>query len=82
MWRNWRYSVRRRRTSSNRSDLDFLVVFDDFVGRERFDAFFGLWEELENLFGRPVDLVEPEGLRNPYFIQTVNQTRRSLYAAP
>jgi uncharacterized protein len=63
------------------SDLDFLVVFDESVSKDRFDAFFGLHEELENLFARPVDLIEPEGLRNPYFIQTINQTRRRLYAA-
>jgi len=33
-------------------------------------------EELKELFGRPIDLVEPGGLRNPYFIESVNQTRR------
>jgi len=65
-----------------RSDLDFLVEFDESVEANRFDAFFGLRADLERLFGRPVDLVEPEGLRNPYFIQTVNRTRRRLYVAP
>jgi hypothetical protein len=28
-----------------------------------------------------VDLVEMEGLQNPYFIEAVNRTRRTLYAA-
>ena len=37
--------------------------------------------ELRQLFGRPVDLVEPGGLRNPYFIKRVNQTRRMIYGA-
>lgn len=63
------------------SDIDFLVEFDSTVKTNRFDTFFALLEELKELFGRPVDLVEPGGLRNPYFIESVNQTRRRIYAA-
>ncbi|MFH1616134.1 MAG: nucleotidyltransferase domain-containing protein [Planctomycetota bacterium] len=64
----------------DRSDIDFLVHFDETVKEDRFDNFFALLEELKKLFGRPVDLVEPGGLRNPYFIKRVNQTRRRVYA--
>ncbi len=63
------------------SDIDFLVEFDSTVKSNRFDTFFSLLEELKELFGRPIDLVEPGGLRNPYFIESVNQTRRRIYAA-
>jgi len=63
------------------SDLDFLVEFDDSVGASRFDTFFDLLESLKQLFNRPVDLVEPGGLRNPYFLRRVNETRRPLYVA-
>ena len=63
------------------SDIDFLVEFDSSVRQNRFDNFFALLEELHKLFKRPVDLVEPGGLRNPYFIESVNQTRRRIYAA-
>jgi predicted nucleotidyltransferase len=65
-----------------RSDIDFLVEFQKSVVRDRFDNFFNLLDELKQLFGRPVDLVEPGGLRNPYFIEMVNQTKRTLYVAP
>ena len=64
-----------------RSDIDFLVEFQKTVIRDRFDNFFNLLNELKELFGRPIDLVEPGGLRNPYFIEMVNQTKRSLYVA-
>jgi predicted nucleotidyltransferase len=37
---------------------------------------------LEQLFGRPVDLVEPEPIRNPYFRQAVEQSQELIYAAP
>ena len=63
------------------SDIDFLVEFDSSVRQNRFDNFFALLEELQRLFKRQVDLVEPGGLRNPYFIESVNQTRRKIYAA-
>ncbi|MGB8226905.1 MAG: nucleotidyltransferase domain-containing protein [Sedimentisphaerales bacterium] len=63
------------------SDIDFLVEFDKSVKQNRFDNFFALHEELQKLFKRPVDLVEPGGLKNPYFIDSVNQTRKKIYAA-
>jgi len=63
------------------SDIDLLVEFDSSVGANRFDNYFALLEELKSLFQRPVDLVEPGGLRNPYFIDSVNDTRRTIYAA-
>ena len=63
------------------SDLDFLVEFDDTVASNRFDTYFALLESLKQLFGCPVDLVEPEGLRNPYFIRSLNETRKAVYAA-
>jgi len=63
------------------SDIDFLVEFDSSVRQNRFDNFFALLEALQRLFKCPVDLVEPGGLRNPYFIESVNQTRRKIYAA-
>ena len=64
-----------------KSDIDFLVEFDESVGDRRFDNFFAFQEALAKLFGREVDLVEPGGLKNPYFIKRVNETRRPVYAA-
>ena len=63
------------------SDIDFLVEFDSEVTPRRFDYYFELHRALEKLFARPIDLVEPGGLRNPYFIRQVNQTRKQIYAA-
>ncbi len=63
------------------SDIDFLVELDPPAGTTRFDAFFGLKEGLEALLGRPVDLVDPSALDNPYFAAMVQQTRQELYAA-
>lgn len=67
--------------SEQTSDIDLLVEFDGSVRANRFDNFFALLDELRELFKRPVDLVEPGGLRDPYFIDAVNRTRRKIYAA-
>jgi hypothetical protein len=62
------------------SDIDFLVQFDSGMKKGRFDNFFSLLDELRGLFGRNIDLVEPQGLSNPYFIEQVNRTRKNIYA--
>jgi len=64
------------------SDLDFLVDFDPSGDQTLFHRYFGLNEALEALFGRKVDLVMIGALENPYFIDSVNKTRQTVYAAP
>jgi predicted nucleotidyltransferase len=64
-----------------RSDLDFLVDFDVDRHPDRFEQYFGMKEALEALFGRPVDLVEEGASTNRYFLESLNRSRRLLYAA-
>jgi predicted nucleotidyltransferase len=64
-----------------RSDLDFLYEFEDLSSPALADRFFELWEGLEALFARKVDLVSARSIRNPYFLRKVNEQRRVLYAA-
>ncbi|MBN2343829.1 MAG: nucleotidyltransferase domain-containing protein [Deltaproteobacteria bacterium] len=61
------------------SDIDFLVEFEPGV-QNRFDLFFNFQQALTSLFGCPIDLIEPNGLRNPYFIKSVNESKRTIYA--
>jgi predicted nucleotidyltransferase len=62
------------------SDVDVLVSFEA-------DAPWSLWdlsrmrEELEEIFGRGIDLVEKKGLRNPFLRHSVLTTRQVVYAA-
>lgn len=65
----------------SRSDLDFLVEFEPKSPVRGLDAYFGLKEELEALFGRPVDLVMPDAVRNPYVRAGIDKSRHLLYAA-
>ena len=64
-----------------RSDLDFLVEFAPDAPMGPFRQYFDFLAELKRLFGRQVDLVEARAMRNPYFIKSVNTTRKLVYAA-
>lgn len=66
---------------AEKSDLDFLVEFLPLTQGEYADAYFGLLESLEKLFGRHVDLVMPRAIKNPYFVESINMNRKVLYAA-
>jgi len=62
-------------------DLDFLVRFENLAPAAHADAFFGLLADLEDLLGKPVDLVELSAISNPYFKQSVLESKVPLYAA-
>lgn len=67
---------------SDESDLDFLVEFKPTDSHRVYaDAYFGLLEGLQELFGRPVDLVVDSTIDNPYFRESVEESRTSVYAA-
>jgi len=63
------------------SDLDFLVTFEELGPEQYADAYFGLKEDLEAVFRRPVDLVVDSAIQNPYFRQAVESTRTLVYGA-
>lgn len=63
------------------SDIDFLVEFETMPPVAYADAYFGLKEGLEELFGRPVDLVTAESVVNPYLGASIAARSETVYAA-
>jgi uncharacterized protein len=63
------------------SDLDFLVEFEPLPPGSYADAYFGVLEGLQQIFGRPVDLVVGSAIRNPYFRESVERTKALVYAS-
>ena len=63
------------------SDVDLLVTFQPLSVQEHGRHYFGLKHDLEDLLGRPVDLLEVEAVGNPYFLQSIELERVLLYAA-
>jgi predicted nucleotidyltransferase len=64
-----------------RSDVDFLVDFEPGRLPATLGGFFGFRQALEEVVGRPVDLVMLDAVRNPYLKASLESSRRLLYAA-
>lgn len=62
------------------SDLDFLVEFEPLSPVRHAEAYFELKRELESMFGRPVDLLTPSALDNPFLRRRINAERQAVYA--
>jgi predicted nucleotidyltransferase len=62
------------------SDVDVLVSFQPDSTWDLLDLV-DMRDELKALFGRNVDLVEEEGLRNPFRRSSILSTRQVIYAA-
>lgn len=61
------------------SDIDFLVKFKVIELSKYFDNYMDFKQKLENLFGREVDLVEEQTLRNPILINAINKSKELIY---
>ena len=64
-----------------RSDIDFLVEFDEAADDTPLKSFFGLKDALEQLFGRSVDLLMPAAVHNPYIQASIDRSRQLVYGA-
>ncbi len=66
---------------SEDSDLDFIVKFDRQSFEGAFDQYIDFKHELEQMYGRPVDLYHHKKFRNTIFRQEVERSKELLYAA-
>ena len=73
-------SILRQDFDPEHSDVDLLVEFDPRVA-DSFANFLDLKEALEQLLGRPVDLVELRAIRNRRLRHHIEQSKSPLYAA-
>jgi predicted nucleotidyltransferase len=61
------------------SDIDLIVDFKVIDLKDYADNYFNLKFSLQDLLNRPVDLLEEQAIKNPYFKQVVNQTKELVY---
>lgn len=62
------------------SDVDVLVALRENHGWGLYE-WLDMIDELQEMFGREVDLVSKAGLKNPFRRSEIMSTRRILYAA-
>jgi uncharacterized protein len=64
---------------NEQSDVDLLIAFHSMDFGDYADSYLNLADKFEELFKRPVDLITDQSLSNPYFINSVNQTKTLIY---
>lgn len=72
-------SAARADFDTERSDLDFLVVFEPNLEQSPLGTWFGLKEDLESLFSRQVDLMSFGSVINPYVRASIQRDRQLVY---
>ncbi len=64
---------------SSDSDIDFLVEFSTMDPIEYSEQYFNLKFGLENIFKRPIDLLESKALKNPYLQENIDKSKVLVY---
>ena len=72
-------SVITNRYDPEKSDLDFVVEMEEMPPLIRGENLIGIWEALEDLFGKNVDLISNHPIKNPYLRRSINRTKLLIY---
>ena len=64
---------------TEKSDIDFLVKFKPIELAHYFENYMDFKENLKSLFGREIDLLEEQALKNPILIKSINRSKELVY---
>jgi predicted nucleotidyltransferase len=64
---------------AERSDVDLIVHLGDLPPLERGRQLLALWEDLERLLERPVDLLTDRPIKNPYLRRSIEASKLLIY---
>lgn len=66
-------------TFNENSDVDFLYAFPEDLDYEVYaNNYFHLLHDLENLLKKQIDLVAEKTLKNPFLIESINESKIQL----
>lgn len=65
---------------SEKSDIDLIVDIDSNDPFDYADSYFNLKFALQDLFRRPIDLLENKAIKNPYVRQNIDSSKSLIYA--
>jgi len=68
-----------KNTATEQSDIDFLVSFGNVDLYNYFDNYLDFKEKLENIYHRRIDLVEEQTVKNPFLLQSINQSKQLIW---
>jgi len=62
------------------SDIDLLIAFEDNLTLEEYtENYFSLHSQLRELLNRDIDIVTESSLSNPYFIDSINESKVLIF---
>jgi len=64
---------------NDQSDIDMIVSFKKIPLENYADNYFDLKFTLQDVLRRPVDLLEEQAIKNPYFLQNINKNKQLIY---
>ncbi len=66
---------------NDQSDIDLIIEFKKTEISDYFTNFFDFKDALQSLFGRDIDLLEEQPLRNPYLKQSIDTIKAQIYGS-
>ena len=63
----------------SKSDIDLVVKIDVEDPLDRGEVLLSLWDKLEVLFDKKVDLLTDDSIRNPYLKSNIDRTKKLIY---
>jgi uncharacterized protein len=64
---------------NEKSDIDFVVRFKNIELLKYADNYFDFKFSLEDLLNRSIDLLEEPSIKNPYFLESLNESKKLIY---
>lgn len=64
---------------NDESDIDLIVDFNKPAIKDIFQTYFDFKYSLEDVFGRKVDLLEEQPIRNSYLRKNIEDTKTLIY---
>jgi predicted nucleotidyltransferase len=61
------------------SDIDVLIETEDLTPEEKGENLIILWDDLEKLFNRKIDLLTEDSLYNPFLKKEIERTKILIY---
>src|ERR1700743_1947992 len=61
------------------SDIDLMVDFEPINLEDYADNYYDLKFSLEQILQKPIDLLEEQAIKNPFFKEAVSRTRQLIY---
>jgi predicted nucleotidyltransferase len=68
-----------KRFNQTKSDIDILVETRNVLPETKGEQLIDLWNDLEKIFNRKVDLLTENSLKNPVLRQEIYNTRKLIY---